>query len=88
MSLSSPNTEKIEFEFFIVVIVIVVVVVVDIIIVVVIVIIIIIIILVMEGYGLEILAKKSGLYEVPKLRNRIFKNERWKYYPLVVYKKS
>ena len=86
MSLSSPNTEKIEFEFFIVVIVIVVVVVI-VIVVIIIVNVIIIIILVMEGYGLEILAKKSGLYEVPKLRNRIFKNERYKYYPLIVYKK-
>ena len=58
--------------------------------VVVVVIVAVIIILVMEDYGLEVLAKTPGLYQVPKLRNlNLNFFEGWRdgrsdlYYPLV-----
>ena len=57
MSLSSPKAETFEFQYVVVVVLLLVVVV------------IIVIILMMKDYGLEVLAKTPGLYQVPKLRN-------------------
>ena len=63
MSLSSPKTEKFEFEYVVIVVVFLPV------IVFLIIIIIIVIILMVEDYWLEVLVKTPALYQVPKLRN-------------------
>ena len=79
-------------QIFMIFIIVVAIVIIDVI-VIVITIIVVIIILMMEDYGLEVLVKTPGLYQVSKLRNRIFTNfnvfERMNlYYLLVVIQKS
>ena len=72
-SLSSPKAEKFEYVVVIAVVVAVVILLVVLLLVVlflvIVIVIIIVIILVMKDYGLEVLAKTSCLYQVPKLRN-------------------
>ena len=79
MSLSSPKPVKFKLEYVVVVVVIVLLVVILLVIILLVIIllvvvlllvlVIVVIVLVMEDYGLEVLAKTTGLYQVPDLGN-------------------